>query len=314
MQALEYIYQPEEIAFLEQNFQFGVQEWADAQSINLCIGCANDCVYCYARAGALFHKRISDWANWKQVIFKERVASRQYSRVRKARRIMFPTTHDIPSEPAHIRQACIDFIFKQLCQRKLDVLITTKPRLDVIKEICDLLAPASIKWKTPKGKVSECEQPRNHVAFRFTIGSLSEHVLSVLEPGAPSLSERISALTYATNAGFQTSISCEPLLDESPCALVEKLIPLLSPTNRAQDSGVIWIGCMNAYVKAEKVRQVYGPECAELFEKAIEYAKFPNVIKYYTQYVNDPHVKFKETIKRMMISNNIWIEELLAKV
>lgn len=306
---LYYQYTPLEIENLHKQFQFGVQEWADAPSINLCKCCKNDCLYCYARWEAYRRGRIDDWAKWKDMQLIDWKAEKTFSKSRAYKRIMFPTTHDIVIEQP-IRQACIDFITKQLCQRQLEVLITTKPHLDVIKEICETFDVDELACYTKKGKKMSVQNPKEKIAFRFTICSTNPEKLALLEPGAPPLSERVEALKYATNAGFATSISCEPLLDKDPEGLINLLSPYLSPTNRKHDIGVIWVGFLNPYAPVAMVEKVYGKQCAKLYQDAIDYGKFENVFEYYRKFCHDPRVKFKETIKRMMVAHNVWVEDI----
>ena len=55
--------------------------------------------------------------------------------------------------------------------------------------------------------------PREQLLFRFTVGSAKDDVLSFWEPGAPTFAERMASLELAWAHGYQTSVSCEPMLD-----------------------------------------------------------------------------------------------------
>jgi hypothetical protein len=101
-----------------------------------------------------------------------------------------------------------------------DVLVVSKPHLASIERLCIELA----KW-------------RERVMFRFTNGSLDSAVLRFWEPGAPGPDERLAALAHAHAAGYATSVSCEPMLDER----VESVVRVVAPY--VTDS--IWVGKAN---------------------------------------------------------------------
>lgn len=86
---------------------------------------------------------------------------------------MFPSTHDIT--PKHLDLA-IDFL-KRLLGNGNKVLIVSKPSFECIKWICD----SFVDYK-------------DHILFRFTIGSTDNKTLKFWEPNAPDYSERKKAL------------------------------------------------------------------------------------------------------------------------
>ena len=69
----------------------GTKEWASS-NVNICKGCFNDCVYCYAKRMGIRFKR-NTLENWKFMVINEKAVSKGYGK-RKGR-IMFPTSHDI---------------------------------------------------------------------------------------------------------------------------------------------------------------------------------------------------------------------------
>jgi len=76
--------------------------------------------------------------------------------------------------------------------------------------------------------------------FRFTIGSVSDEILSFWEPNTPSYNERKQSLKYAFDAGYRTSVSIEPLLDSGH---LDELVKDLSPyVNHS-----IWVGTMQHF-------------------------------------------------------------------
>jgi DNA repair photolyase len=101
-----------------------------------------------------------------------------------------------------------------------DVLVVTKPHLEAIKKICDLLP-----------------QYKDRILFRFTIGSIDTSVLKFWEPNAPAFEERLESLKHAFHSGYSTSVSCEPMLDEQMDNLIEAILPYVTDS--------IWLGKMN---------------------------------------------------------------------
>jgi len=104
-----------------------------------------------------------------------------------------------------------------------NVLVTTKPHLDAIKQICKRM-----------------EAFKDLIQFRFTITSMDNNKLAYWEPGAPKFEERLRSLEFASLAGFKTSVSIEPILDPS----VSDVIALYE-TLFVHSMGSIWLGIMN---------------------------------------------------------------------
>nr|MDO8085257.1 hypothetical protein [Candidatus Sigynarchaeum springense] len=192
----------------------GTKEWAD-HNVNLIDGCAHDCKYCYAKKMAIRFKRKTE-ATWKVMAVRQHDVDKGYRK--KTGRVMFPTSHDIvPDEPYF--DACMT-VLRKLLEAGNDVLVTTKPHLAVIKNICDTFA----RYKP-------------QIQFRFTITSNDDAKLAEWEPGAPTFQERFDSLKYAFTDGFKTSVSIEPCLEPDPRQLVETLRPFVTES--------IWLGPMN---------------------------------------------------------------------
>ena len=190
----------------------GTKEWADT-NVNFIDGCENNCRYCYARKiKARFDQvKISDWSTMKLV------ESRLTKPIGHRRgRIMFPTVHDLV--PRFLTETL--YILGRMLAARNSVLVTTKPHLDVITEICTKFAGQ-----------------KDQIQFRFTITSMDPVKLAYWEPGAPSFPTRMGSLEHAFNRGFKTSISIEPCLDEDPRVLVATLRPFVTES--------IWLGIMN---------------------------------------------------------------------
>ena len=125
---------------------FGTKDWT-ASTVNCCTGCANNCRYCYAKGMAIRFKRLTaeEWPI-------ERVRQKDVDRPPRLYpgRIMFPSSHDIT--PSNF-EACMTVLDK-LIGGGNQVLIVSKPRFDIIREIC-------LEFREDRGKIM----------FRFTIGA-----------------------------------------------------------------------------------------------------------------------------------------------
>jgi len=199
----------------------GTKEWAD-YNVNCVKGCSNDCKYCYAKVMARRFGRCEE-DSWKNMIINKNAVERKYAKFNG--RVMFPSTHDI-TDDTKIKEACFTVI-RKLLESGNEVLITTKPRLSVTKQII----------KTFGLNVEQLQ-------FRFTITSMNNDLLSFWEPYAPSYEERFASLKYAHEKGFKTSVSIEPFLDYLPQQLVYTLEPFITES--------IWLGPMN-YIKRNGV-------------------------------------------------------------
>lgn len=191
------------------------------------ISCPNRCIYCYAIIGALRFKRQQDIVT--KTISDEKKVNKGWMVCKNNREpdeYMFPSTHDIFDENVddYIKVA------KKMLAAGHNILCTTKPRLSCIKKIC-----------------SEIRVKKDEFEFRFTIGSGDQKTLSIWEPNAPKLSERLESLLYAHKAGFVTSVSMEPCLDD-PTDFVKTIAPYCD---------TIWIGFMNHIKKYGDIEECY---------------------------------------------------------
>ena len=108
-------------------------------------------------------------------------------------------------------------------------------------------------------------------------------------PNAPSYEERREALRYAFEAGFETSVSAEPLLDANHIdELVEDLSPFITHS--------LWIGKMNHfhYVKIDR------PEVEAELEKIKDGQKDDNIKAIYARHNDNPLIRWKGSIKEIV--------------
>jgi len=170
----------------------GTREWA-AATTNIQTGCEHDCRYCYARYDAVTRRKRCTREQWRvPLIHADRLDAR-YRLLPGP--VMFPSTHDITAN--NISECLV--VIKKLLEAGNELLIVSKPTLECVQLLCEVLRP----WQ-------------RRITFRFTIGSMSDEILSFWEPGAPSFESRFKSLTCAYFAGYRTSVSCEPYLDGFP--------------------------------------------------------------------------------------------------
>jgi len=280
------VYSVQEQKALLKTLKMGTREWC-TQEINICRGCLNDCVYCYARNMAYRMKRIPEFSVWNEMTVNS-IDEMKIPLLQVKKGIwdfMFQSTSDIFNE--NIEPALR--ILKQILLKHQTVLITTKPRLNIIQRLC-----------------AELHEYKDLIAFRFTIGSIDSQWIKVWERNASSFEERLSAMEFAYTHDFRTTVSAEPLLDADPSLLIAKLQPFLSPLDRTLDLGTIWLGLMKTkYIPKKNIVQ-YG------LTKAIQQIKaqqtFPKVFQWYSRYFDVPFIRMKESVKKLMIKNNIKVK------
>jgi DNA repair photolyase len=192
----------------------GTREWSGS-SLNIQVGCSHGCLYCYGREAALRFGRIPNGAAWACPTLDWTAINKGY-RLRKRQPIMVPTTHDITM---HNWVYAVEMLRKVLAAGN-QVLLVSKPDVGVWRSVREALADY-------KGQIE----------LRFTIGALTDEVARYWEPGAPSIRERLEALQEAHRDGWQTSVSCEPLLEP------DHAMTLVSTVERFC-TGTVWIGAM----------------------------------------------------------------------
>lgn len=243
---------------------FGTREWA-GNNATCCTGCINNCFYCYSRGMAVrFGRR--EFYDWSRMEIREKDVQRTHRKYENG--VMFPSSHDIFPENL---EACLK-VLRNLLAVGNQVLIVTKPRLEVIKVLC-----------------SELSRYKDRILFRFTIGAMDNDTLHLWEPGATCYEERKQSLQYARDAGYQTSVSCEPMLDADHIdELVFDLLPFVTET--------IWIGKMNHLGRIK----VHSPEINNAITGIRASQSDANVISIYNRLNVIPQVRWKESIRKVI--------------
>lgn len=244
----------------------GVYEWA-RYSYNIGTGCSNDCRYCYAREVSTRFANRTGGTTWSQEQAKPSKAN-IHEAVNDI--VMFPSMHDISENylPTYLET------LGNLLNAGNPVLIVTKPRINCIRAICERFP-----------------QYRDNMLFRMTITSLNEQLSQFWEPGAPLPEERVAALRYAYEAGFNTSVSVEPMLDTM--ANVVTLYHTLSPYLTLN----IWLGKMN---DIESRVDMSNPEVVAAVDSITRNQTDENIRWLYEQLHDQPMVEWKDSVKLVL--------------
>ncbi len=183
--------------------------------------------------------------------------------------VMFPSSHDIT--PNNL-DACLTAM-KILLVTGNRVLVVSKPHLECIKAICEILKPY-----------------KRRILFRFTIGACDNQILSYWEPNAPGYDERKECLIYAQKARFRTSVSVEPMLDSANIdILISELLPYITHS--------IWIGTMNHLGRFEKGSDMVLKQATN----RIRQGQIDTVIRQiYQRHKNNPLIRWKKEIKKVV--------------
>ena len=246
---------------------FGTGEWAKS-NFNLQYGCENNCLYCYARSMCPRHKKITV-DEWKHPIPKPGAGDKKFGK--RSGTIMFPTTHDITKSNVN---ECIKALLAMLAAGN-QVLVVSKPDPFCIRQVC-----------------RSCDQYKDQILFRFTIGSANDRVLKFWEPDAPSFKERIVALREAHLRGFQTSISCEPMLDDQIGFVIKEV--------KAYVTDAIWLGKANLLVERLKMNGEWNKETEKAAKQLMRYQSDDRIRLLYELYRKNDMIKWKESIKRVV--------------
>lgn len=271
-----------------RNIKMGTKEWA-YKNANCIQGCGV-CIYCYAKAMAKRRGITEDEWNNKLIVWKR--INKNYLKLKPKGNApwtyMFPTTHNIFIEEPYF-SACVKLLDK-LLKSGNTVLVTLKPFSKVVKKLCE-----------------QFQGYRDKMAYRFTITSADNEILQIFEPKGPSLEERLESLEFASESGFSTTVSAEPLLDLQPYNLIKQVEPYLSKVDYSKDIGTIWIGLLKVKYIPKSLRK---GKILEHLNRLIPTLKFENVYRYYNELYDHPRIKWKESIIKLMIQNNVNVKEL----
>lgn len=185
---------------------------------------------------------------------------------------MFPTAHDVTSVNA---VSCYRQVGKILASGD-NVLVVSKASLDPLRI-------ATAQFVGDIGVESRIE-------VRVTIGSAYDDRLSYWEPGAPKFTERITALKWAHDNGFPTSVSMEPMLDAYPSEVIDAVTPYVSP-----DRG-IWLGRANRLMQTVAVNCPGDAEAKGMAQSLNRLWSDDAVMRLYAELKGNPLIRWKDSI------------------
>ena len=107
--------------------------------------------------------------------------------------------------------------------------------------------------------------------------------------------------------GFSTTVSAEPLLDLEPYELIKAVEPYLSPLNYENDIGTIWIGLLKKQYIPYEIRKGKLKIYLDLLKSSLN---FEHVYTYYEALYDNKRLKWKESVIKLMIQNNIKVKGL----
>lgn len=246
---------------------FGTHEWAK-HTANFINGCKHDCKYCYSKEMAIRFRRKTP-ETWQNEEIREKTYSNNFRKLNGT--IMFPSSHDI--HPSHLKET-INYL-RKILHYDNSVLIVTKPHLICVKEICE-----------------EFSEFKENILFRFTIGSSNSVTLQFWEPGAPDFIERLESLKLAFSNGFQTSVSCEPMLDENIEDVVLKTIHYVTDS--------IWIGKVNFLLRRLKMNGIHDNTSINKAMDLMNNQSDNKIHDLYNKLKSNPKIKWKESIKKVV--------------
>ena len=246
---------------------FGTGEWAKSNH-NIQFGCENNCIYCYARSMCPRHGKTTVEA-WKNPVPKPGALEKRFGK--RSGTIMFPTTHDITESNIH---DCIKALLAML-KAGNQVLVVSKPVPYCIRQICEY-----------------CREYKSQILFRFTIGSADDRILKFWEPGAPNFGNRLAALREAYWRGFQTSVSCEPMLDDRIGNVIKAV--------KAYVTDAVWLGKANLLVERLKMNGEWNDETGAKAKQLTEWQSDDRIKLLYELYKKNDMIKWKESIKKVV--------------
>jgi DNA repair photolyase len=268
----------------------GTREWAGT-NVNIQLGCENNCRYCYARHDAVdrFHKCTAK--QWAEPAINQKKVNAKYPKYKDApskfpcqgrklqtnrglpsgQPVMFPSTHDIT--PGNL-DSCLT-VLQKLLEAGNQVLIVSKPHWGCVTAICD-----------------EFKRFREQIMWRFTIGSADDETLAFWEPSAPRFEERMSCLCYAYKSGYQTSISCEPLLDGFVDHIYSATAEFITDS--------FWIGLLRNFKQRVDLTGVSEEQMARFVRPLLAVSQ-PAIVKSIYELMKDkPYIRWKDSIRKII--------------
>ncbi|MDD2620864.1 MAG: radical SAM protein [Syntrophomonadaceae bacterium] len=218
--------------------------------INPYVGCAHNCVYCYASFMCRFAGHQEKWGDFLdvKVNLPDVLAKQLSSRKRKEGKVLLGSVTDV-YQPAEISYKITHASLNILAgYQYLDVHILTKSAL--------VLRDLPILRQLPACEVG------------FTISTLDRNIAQVMEPGASPPQIRIAAAQQLIKAGIPVWVFIAPLLPG--LTDTEESLTLLLTTLRKSGIRTILVDFLNPYsAVTRRLRNTYSqhfPKALPAFE------------------------------------------------
>ncbi len=171
--------------------------------INPYVGCQHACIYCYAQFYARRWGRTDPWGSYVEIkVNAPELLAREVRRKRVG--VVYISSMTDPYQPVEREYEITRRLLHVLVERDWPVLVQTKSPL-VLRDV-DILRRFS------RAKVG------------LTVITLREEVRRAMEPGAPSVDERIQALEELRRTGIETYAFVGPI---PPWTELEEVIELV---------------------------------------------------------------------------------------
>jgi hypothetical protein len=264
---------------------FGTDEWCN-ETYNTHEGCLNGCFYCYNWTAAWIKRK-----QWKRPVYtyygKEIHLKPKWFKTWQDRPnryvIMYPSTHDVFPDTMH---DAFKIMKSMLLAKNITVLWVTKPRWEVVDTF-----------------IKTFQNYKDRIFPRLTITTNNQEELNFWEPHASSYEERWLCLDSLKKAGFQPSVSTEPMLTPKPQSgdiikdeleFLNELLPLVSE---------LWLGIMNHIPNSLVFRgQPITVEQAGKISAVRKFYSQKNIFQLVKMLYTNPQIRWKESIKKRMLS------------
>lgn len=103
---------------------------------------------------------------------------------------------------------------------------------------------------------------------------------------------RMKSLKYAFNSGYNTSVSCEPMMDNEVDKVIDAVRPYVTET--------IWIGKVNLLWSRLNRNTDMNDEIVNKATELEQWQSDDNIKLLYDKYKNDPMIKWKDSIQKVV--------------
>lgn len=217
------------------------------KNIEKYFNCKNNCRYCYIEDKVLWHARRGNKENWTindeewDLERLKKDSDLLYSELNKGNIRNYECFFIYPHfytgiHPEELQKHLVEI--EKILQLGADLIILCKPHKYCIQAMCMLFS-----------------EYKDKILFRFIIGSSNNETLGFWEPYGPSFEERFECLKYAFENGFKTSVSINPILDDTINPFIDDSSNFYLADNRTPHkfvdmllpyvSSKIWFGVMN---------------------------------------------------------------------